>query len=114
MPAPRHAPEKVGGSSTYLSGPSCSVLAVRFPFKHHDEKAAEKQHGRGPCQRRGTLRKKWEVLPHIYRARPVPFLLCDSRLNITMRKPPRSSMVAAPASRMMLVTTAPYRPVLGS
>src|SRR5664279_3555599 len=50
MPAPRHAPEKVGGSSTYLSGPSCSVLAVRLPFKHHDEKAAEKQHGRGPCQ----------------------------------------------------------------
>src|ERR1039457_1567693 len=51
MPAPRHAPEKVGSPSTYLSGPSCSVLAaVRLPLKHHEEKAAEKQHGRGPSQ----------------------------------------------------------------
>src|SRR5271167_1345883 len=48
MPVSRHVQERVGSSSTYRSGPSCSLFpAVRFTAKHHDEEAAENQHGGG-------------------------------------------------------------------
>ncbi len=86
--------------------------------RHRDQQEIKSVHL--PCHCRGTFRKEWEVLPHICQARPVSFLppceslLCESRRNITIRNPPRISMVAAPAIRMMLEMTALYRPVCGS
>src|SRR5277367_6892752 len=77
--------------------------------RHRDQQKIKSVHL--PCQCRGTFRKEWEVLPHIDQARPVSWSPpCESRRNITMRNPPRMSMVAAPAKRIMLVTAAPYRP----
>src|SRR6516165_10667919 len=44
MPAARHAQGIVGSSSTYLSGPSCSLAGiVRFTTIHDNEEAAENQ-----------------------------------------------------------------------
>src|SRR6516225_9470982 len=63
MPAARHVQGKVGSSSTYLSGPSCSLAGiVRFTTIHHDEEAAE-NHNRSRSTQTHEVRDHRSISP---------------------------------------------------